>query len=410
MAVFIAPAVANITRTFGVQPAELTQSQILYSDSIDYFLGGSLLLKNGQTDKYLFDGGYVRSNATTGNFSFFYYNKDHLGNNREVLDHRGAVRQVTSYYPFGAPYADAAAISGTDIQPYKYNGKELDLMHGLNTYDYGARQYYSILGRWDRVDPLCERYYSTSPYVYCRNNPIFLIDLDGRVCGDYYTRDGAYVGSDGIKDDKAYVSNSKGKVSFKNHNFTELSVSNSTLNQFANTIAQESSGNRLESYALASAIMNISMYKHKTVSETLKSEGIYGYKDGGYSTKYDYNNEYGMEAALNALTGGEDYSNGALRWDGFDLAAKGFNHIKARTAGLSISSDHFNSFKSAWPNRMIKAYSGGKYSQFSNNFAAGNHPATQGSYKGLMLYQSSAVYGRTIFWAPIENKKFDGTY
>jgi hypothetical protein len=40
-----------------------------------------------QTDKYLFDGGYVRSNATTGNFSFFYYNKDHLGNNREVLDH-----------------------------------------------------------------------------------------------------------------------------------------------------------------------------------------------------------------------------------------------------------------------------------------------------------------------------------
>ena len=39
MAVFIAPAVANITRTFGVQPAELTQSQILYSDSIDYFLG-----------------------------------------------------------------------------------------------------------------------------------------------------------------------------------------------------------------------------------------------------------------------------------------------------------------------------------------------------------------------------------
>ena len=170
----------NITRTFGVQPAELTQSQILYSDSIDYFLGGSLLLKNGQTDKYLFDGGYVRSNATTGNFSFFYYNKDHLGNNREVLDHRGAVRQVTSYYPFGAPYADDAAISGTGIQPYKYNGKELDLMHGLNTYDYGARQYYSILGRWDRVDPLCEKYYSTSPYVYCENDPVNAIDPDGR--------------------------------------------------------------------------------------------------------------------------------------------------------------------------------------------------------------------------------------
>ena len=169
----------NITRTFGVQPAELTQSQILYSDSIDYLLGGSLLLKNGQTDKYLFDGGYARLNSSTGNFLFFYYNKDHLGNNHEVLNHKGGVRQVTSYYPFGAPYADDDAISGTDIQPYKYNGKELDLMHGLNTYDYSARQYYSILGRWDRVDPLCERYYSTSPYAYCSNNPIRFVDPTG---------------------------------------------------------------------------------------------------------------------------------------------------------------------------------------------------------------------------------------
>lgn len=36
------------------------------------------------------------------------------------------------------------------------NGKELDLMHGLNTYDYGARQYDPILAKWDRVDPLAE--------------------------------------------------------------------------------------------------------------------------------------------------------------------------------------------------------------------------------------------------------------
>ena len=28
----------------------------------------------------------------------------------------------------------------TALQPYKYNGKELDRMHGLNLYDYGYRQ------------------------------------------------------------------------------------------------------------------------------------------------------------------------------------------------------------------------------------------------------------------------------
>ena len=43
------------------------------------------------------------------------------------------------------------------------NGKELDLMHGLNTYDYGARQYDPILARWDRVDPLAEDEPDISP-------------------------------------------------------------------------------------------------------------------------------------------------------------------------------------------------------------------------------------------------------
>ena len=172
-----------------------------------------------QTDKYLFDGGYVRSNATTGNFSFFYYNKDHLGNNREVLDHRGAVRQVTSYYPFGAPYADDAAISGTDIQPYKYNGKELDLMHGLNTYDYGARQYYSILGRWDRIDPLCEKDPSINPYHYCHNNPVNKIDIDG--IDDYFSTNGVFM----------YSSSEGSNVYVGNDLITNVSLTNKASRQ-----------------------------------------------------------------------------------------------------------------------------------------------------------------------------------
>ena len=52
-------------------------------------------------------------------------------------------------------------------------------MHGLNTYDYGARQYNPVTARWDRMDPLCEKDYGTSPYVYCLNNPIRLIDPTG---------------------------------------------------------------------------------------------------------------------------------------------------------------------------------------------------------------------------------------
>ena len=58
--------------------------------------------------------------------------------------------------------------------------RHIHRMHGLSTYDYGARQHDPILGRWDRIDPLCEKYYDVSPYVYCKDNPTNSIDPDGR--------------------------------------------------------------------------------------------------------------------------------------------------------------------------------------------------------------------------------------
>ena len=132
-------------------------------------------------------------------------NSYHLGNNDEVVDAKGVVQQVTNYYPFGAPYADASATLNTSLQAYKYNGKEFDNMHGLNTYDYGARQYNPVTARWDRIDPLCEKYYSTSPYAYCVNNPVRFIDPDGRMTGDYHDINGNFLASDGIKDGKKYM-------------------------------------------------------------------------------------------------------------------------------------------------------------------------------------------------------------
>ena len=199
-------AMPYITRVFGVEPAELTQGQILYKDSTDYLLGGSLVMKNGRIDKLFFDGGYARAietGSTTDRFVFYYYNKDHLGNNREVVDAKARFYQVTSYYPFGAPYADPAAVSGADHQPYKYNAKELDLMHGLNTYDYGARQYDPILARWDRVDPLAEKNPNITPYHFCHNDPVNRIDPNGM--DDYYTREGKYLGTNKAKTDNIYV-------------------------------------------------------------------------------------------------------------------------------------------------------------------------------------------------------------
>lgn len=144
-------------------------------DSTDY--RGELILRNSQMEKFLFSGGYATINSGTP--TFHYYTQDHLGNNRAVVNESGTVEQVTHYYPFGGVFDDAS--TGQSLQPYKYNGKELDRMHGLDTYDYGARQYYAPAMRWDRVDPLAEKYYHISPYVYCADNPVSAIDFEGKI-------------------------------------------------------------------------------------------------------------------------------------------------------------------------------------------------------------------------------------
>ena len=106
-----------------------------------------------------------------------YYLKDHEGNVRVVADQSGTVEQVNHYYPFGGLMGMS---TGSSVQPYKYNGKELDRSNGLDLYDYGARWYDAALGRWLSVDPHGENYQQTSPFAYCKNDPVNAIDPDGR--------------------------------------------------------------------------------------------------------------------------------------------------------------------------------------------------------------------------------------
>jgi len=82
---------------------------------------------------------------------------------------------VNDYYPFGGLMSNAC----NNVQPYKYNGKELDRKGGLDWYDYGARHYDAAIGRWHVVDPMVEKYYGVSPYVYCFNDPVKFIDPSG---------------------------------------------------------------------------------------------------------------------------------------------------------------------------------------------------------------------------------------
>ena len=98
---------------------------------------------------------------------------------------------------------DEANTTNASFQPFKYNGKELDMMHELNTYDYGARQYYSVVPAWDRIDPLAEKNQNMTPYHFCHDNPVNRIDSDGK--DDYYTSNGTYLGTNKAETDYIFI-------------------------------------------------------------------------------------------------------------------------------------------------------------------------------------------------------------
>jgi len=174
----------------------------------------------------MFDGGYVDLSGDEPRYCW--YTKGHLGSVRAVANAEGKVFANYDYGPYGedfvaeravasnvqegvlgAQLADVPAYGGEityvgqlrpgmslpattpavtytanespDWQPYKFSGKESLTRVGLELYDFGARMYSPTTMRWTTMDPLCEKYYSISPYAYCSCDPINRVDQDGMV-------------------------------------------------------------------------------------------------------------------------------------------------------------------------------------------------------------------------------------
>ena len=155
------------------QPSGSASTAIAQTHTIDYV--GDKIYEDGVLSRILIEGGYVDYSGETP--IYHTYLTDHQGNVRVVVDENAAVKQVNHYYPYGALFAES---TNGNVQPYKYNGKELDRMHGLDWYDHGARHNDAAIGRWHVMDPLCEKYYDVSPYAYCAGDPVNAIDPDGK--------------------------------------------------------------------------------------------------------------------------------------------------------------------------------------------------------------------------------------
>ena len=161
---------STITYTYGADGTKLRTVHKIGSTTTTTDYCGNVIYENGVQKLLLTEEGYV----TLSDSKYHYYLKDHQGNNRVVISQSGTVEETNHYYPFGGAFA-----STSNVQPYKYNGKELDSKKGLNWYDYGARHYDAALGRFTTNDRFAEKYYSMSPYQYGANNPVNNIDVNG---------------------------------------------------------------------------------------------------------------------------------------------------------------------------------------------------------------------------------------
>ena len=134
-----------------------------------------------------------------------------------VTGYKTYIASSQDYYPFGMIMNERKW--NTSSYKFGFNGKEMDneVSGTGNSYDLGARIYNPRIGKMLSPDPRESEYPWQSTYAYYANTPISLLDFNGE--GDYYSKNGKHLGSDGrtktvgkgkdakqVADDKAYVS------------------------------------------------------------------------------------------------------------------------------------------------------------------------------------------------------------
>lgn len=163
----------NLAYTYDASGSKLKKVNTITSTTTDYVDG--IQYTNGTIEFIQTEEGLARNNS--GSYSYEYNLSDHLGNVRYTFNKHpstGALQQLQAdnYYAFGLRKVVSAGNN-----KFLYNSKELQ--EELEQYDYGARFYDPIIGRWNSADPLAEKFYSLNPYNYTDNNPINNIDPNG---------------------------------------------------------------------------------------------------------------------------------------------------------------------------------------------------------------------------------------
>ena len=309
-------------------------------------------------------------------------------------------------------------ISVSFAENHTFSAKERDSETSLSYF--GSRYYSSDLSIWLSVDPKASKYPSLSPYVYCADNPVKLVDPNGMEYGDYYNYAGEYLGSDKIDDNKVYVAKSKTDVVNEDGTTTtsfieavDLGITHDEFCIIANIIKKESSHANNEDLWLAHTANNAAKKSKMSLYKKLMS----GYSSVNKKTALPSTNassyaNSARAAVINVLIGGADPTNGASLWDGVDFLAWGLSgpnsksHAKFRQySSITIPLNIYNSFLSNVKGKYGNSvkYYGVSYSIPANVFSDKKNMNEKGFYYETGVSTSKRIeavgnVGRTIFW------------
>jgi RHS repeat-associated protein len=163
----------NLTYTYNAAGEKLQKQA---GGTVTNYING-IQYTNNSIDFIQTEEGLARRSGNS--YSYEYNLIDHLGNVRVTFYQNPTTNQLEvlqrdDYYAFGLRKAGSP---NSNVNKYLYNGKELQ--EELGQYDYGARFYDPVIGRFSTIDPLSEQMRRHSPYNYAFNNPLRFIDPDG---------------------------------------------------------------------------------------------------------------------------------------------------------------------------------------------------------------------------------------
>ena len=136
-----------------------------------------------------FDFLRTRQGQWSSQHTTYWQHSDHLGSASWITDTSGCAVQHLQYMPWGEPLLDYRNSSFNTR--YTFSGKERDEETGYSYF--GARYYNSTYSIWMSIDPMSDKYPSISPYAYCGDNPVKLVDQDGKEVNPVYDCEGNFI-------------------------------------------------------------------------------------------------------------------------------------------------------------------------------------------------------------------------